>query len=62
MQLSLLKLYVKFQNLNGEQGQDLVEYALLMCMISLALVSAVNGIASCVEGVFTNVSSSIAAA
>ncbi len=63
MQLSLLKLYVKFENLmNGEQGQDLVEYALLMAMISLALVTAVRGIASSVSTVFTNISTSLGAA
>jgi pilus assembly protein Flp/PilA len=63
MKMSLLKLWVMFECLTvGEEGQDLVEYALLMIMISLALISAVKGIASSVTSVFTNVSSSIAAA
>ena len=57
----LLKLYVKFQGLGaGEEGQDLVEYALLLTMISLALITSINGIATAVTKVFTNVSSSLA--
>ncbi|MFZ0339235.1 MAG: Flp family type IVb pilin [Terracidiphilus sp.] len=57
----LLTMYVKFQNLmNGEQGQDLVEYALLCALIALALVSSINPLATAVTNVFTNVSSSLA--
>jgi pilus assembly protein Flp/PilA len=57
----LLKLYVKFQNLrNSEEGQDLVEYALLVCLIALAAISGVNHVASAVTKVFSNVSSSLA--
>ncbi len=56
-----LKLYMIFQNLtSNEQGQDLVEYALLLTMISLALIAGINGIAKAVNGVFANVSSSLA--
>jgi pilus assembly protein Flp/PilA len=57
----LLKLYVNFQNLrNSEEGQDLVEYALLVCLIALAAISGVNHVASAVTKVFSNVSSSLA--
>jgi len=56
-----LKLYIKIQKLaNNEGGQDLVEYALLCCLIALAVITSVNGIASAVNTVFTNVSSSLA--
>ena len=40
---TLLKLYVKVQDLkNGEEGQDLVEYALLVALIALVCISGVN--------------------
>jgi pilus assembly protein Flp/PilA len=61
MNRALLKIYVKFQNLtNSEEGQDLVEYALLLTMISLALISGISGIAKAASGVFTNISDTLA--
>jgi pilus assembly protein Flp/PilA len=61
MNNTFLKLYVKFQNLTtGEQGQDLVEYALLLTMISLALISGISGLAKAVNTTFSNISSSLA--
>lgn len=56
----LLKLFVKFQDLkNGEEGQDLVEYALLVCLIALACITGVNSIASAINTVFSNISTSL---
>jgi len=56
-----LKLYVKFRGLIGEdQGQDLVEYALLVCLIALAAISGVNHVATAITKVFSNISSSLA--
>ena len=61
MQDTILGLYVKLQNLAiNQEGQDLVEYALLLTMISLALIAAINGLASAVTTAFTNISSSLA--
>jgi pilus assembly protein Flp/PilA len=52
---------VKFQGLkNSEEGQDLVEYALLVCLIALAAITGVKHVASAVTAVFSNVSSSLA--
>ena len=43
-----LTLYVKLQNLmNREEGQDLVEYALLVCLVALAAITGVNKVAAC---------------
>jgi Flp pilus assembly pilin Flp len=57
----ILNMYAKFQNLkNGEQGQDLVEYALLCSLIALSLIAGISHIASAVNSVFSNVSSSLA--
>ncbi len=60
MNITLQKLLMKFQGLtHGEEGQDLVEYALLTTLISLALVLSINGIASAVNGVFSRISTSL---
>ena len=56
-----LALYVKLQNLiNREEGQDLVEYALLVCLIALAAITGVQKVASAVTTVFSNISASLA--
>ena len=61
MSNSLLKLYVKLQGLkNGEEGQDLVEYALLVALIALVCVSGVSNVATAVNSVFNSISSSLA--
>ncbi len=55
------KLFVKLQDLRtSEEGQDLVEYALLVCLIALACVTGVNSVASAVNTVFSNISGSLA--
>lgn len=56
----ILNLYVKLQNLtSSEEGQDLVEYALVVCLISLASIVGVNQVASAVTAVFSNISNSL---
>jgi pilus assembly protein Flp/PilA len=58
-----LMLYTKLQNLlNNEEGQDLVEYALLVALVSLAAVAGLNGLASAISGVFSNISTSLGSA
>jgi len=57
-----LNLYAKFQGLkNGEEGQDLVEYALLVALIALVCITGVNNVATAVNGVFNTISSSLGA-
>ena len=57
----LMNLYAKFQGLKtGEEGQDLVEYALLVALIALVCITGVNNVATAVTNVFTNISSSLA--
>ena len=57
----ILRLYVKLQNLASNQdGQDLVEYALLCSLIALALIASINTIASAVNNAFSTISSSLA--
>jgi pilus assembly protein Flp/PilA len=56
-----LKLSLKLPWLmSGEEGQDLIEYALLVCLIALAAIGGVNHIAAAVTKVFSNISTSLA--
>jgi pilus assembly protein Flp/PilA len=55
-----LSLYVKLQNLmSREEGQDLVEYALLVSLITLVCIAGVGYVATAVNKVFTNISNSL---
>ena len=60
MSNTLMSLCAKLQGLkNGEEGQDLVEYALLVALIALVCVAAIQGVATGIETVFSNISSSL---
>lgn len=55
-----LKLAVKLQTLAmREEGQDLVEYALVVGLISVAMVATLRGVASACEGVITNITTTL---
>ncbi len=55
-----LAMYVKLQSLtNREEGQDLVEYALLIALVALAAITGVNKVASAITTVFSNISASL---
>jgi pilus assembly protein Flp/PilA len=56
----LSNLYSKLQGLKiGEEGQDLVEYALLVALIALVCIAGVSNVATAVTTVFSNISSSL---
>jgi pilus assembly protein Flp/PilA len=60
MKDAFLKLYVKFQTLTvAEEGQDLVEYALLITLVALAAVAGINKVASAINTVFSNISATL---
>jgi len=42
-----------------EEGQDLVEYGLLVVLVSLSVIAAMRGVASALSGVFSHASSSL---
>jgi pilus assembly protein Flp/PilA len=57
MNTMLLKLYVNFQDLmNREEGQDLVEYALVVALIALAATAGMKLLAGGINGAFESVS------
>jgi len=61
MSSTFLNLYVKLQDLkHGEEGQDLVEYALLVALIALVCVTGISNVATAINTVFTNISGSLA--
>jgi len=56
----ILRLFCWSQALaNGEEGQDMIEYALLTSLIALAAIAGVDKVATAVTSVFTKISTSI---
>ena len=61
MNTMLLKLYVKFQDLmSREEGQDLVEYALVVALIALGAAASMKTLASAISTEFTTISTTFA--
>jgi len=61
MRHGLRKLAVKLQRLtNWTDGQDLVEYALIISLFSIAAVVSSQKVALTVTTIFTNVSTNLA--
>jgi pilus assembly protein Flp/PilA len=55
------QLYLGVQNLVGrEDGQDLIEYALLAALIAVACVASLGSLATAIQGVFSTVSTDLA--
>jgi len=57
----LLNLYLKFQELkNGEEGQDLVEYALVVALIAFGATAGMTSLAGGINNSFSAVSTKLA--
>ena len=55
-----LKLQLKFwEFVNGEDGQDLVEYGLIVTAIALAAIGGIEQFASAVATMFSKIGTSI---
>jgi pilus assembly protein Flp/PilA len=53
----LIKMHLKFQNLaSREEGQDLVEYALVLALISFGATASMRSLASGLNIAFTGLS------
>jgi pilus assembly protein Flp/PilA len=60
MNTMLLKLYVKFQDLaSREEGQDLVEYALVVALIAFGATAGMKALATGLNSAFSNISSTL---
>ena len=56
----LLKLYVKFQDLkNREEGQDLVEYALVVALIAFGATAGMGALAGGINRAFNTISTTL---
>jgi pilus assembly protein Flp/PilA len=56
----LLKLYVKFQDLaSREEGQDLVEYALVVALIAFGATAGMKSLATGLNTAFSNISTTL---
>jgi pilus assembly protein Flp/PilA len=59
----LLKLYVKFQDLaSREEGQDLVEYALVVALIAFGATAGMSALAKGINSAFSQVSTNLGTA
>lgn len=57
-----LAIYMRLQNLmHNEEGQDLVEYALLIALVALVAIASVTTLGSNVSAIFTRIGNSLAA-
>jgi pilus assembly protein Flp/PilA len=60
MQIKLWKLYAKLNALmSRENGQDLIEYALVVALIAFAATAGMTTIATDINTAFTNIGSSV---
>ncbi len=60
MSFVLFKIYFKVQDLmSREEGQDLVEYALVVALIAFAATAGMKALASGLNTAFSNVSSKL---
>ena len=63
MKNTLLKMYVQAQvlreSLKNEEGQDLIEYALVVALIAFAAVVGMNTLATKINGAFTNIGTAL---
>ena len=63
MNTMLLKMYVKFQDLmSREEGQDLVEYALVLALIALGAVASMRTVANSISIEFSTIQSTFSSA
>jgi pilus assembly protein Flp/PilA len=51
----LMKLYVKAQLFREDNGQDLIEYALVAALIALAATAGMSTVASDISAAFTQI-------
>ncbi len=58
--MSMLMTYVKSFARN-EEGQDLLEYALLVALIALVAIVAVTAAGTTVSNIFTNIANQLSA-
>ena len=59
MKDKLLKLSVMLQILKDENGQDLIEYALVVALIAFAATAGMSSVAAAINAAFISISGKI---
>jgi len=60
MKDKLMKIYIAMQMFREENGQDLVEYALVVALIALAATAGMNTLAKDISNAFSAIGSTVA--
>jgi Flp pilus assembly pilin Flp len=61
MKNAIMKLHMfRYGLLTEEEGQDLVEYALLVSLVALGCITSVGYVATAITTIFNNISTSLA--
>lgn len=61
MKLSLLALVAKIRVLLDEEGQDLIEYALVVALIALTATAGMSTLAASINAAFSSTSTTLSA-
>ena len=59
MKNTITKLFAKMQNLMHEEGQDLVEYALVVALIAFAATAGMKTLATNLNTAFANIATQV---
>ena len=60
MKDAMLMLYIKIQNLlSQDEGQDLVEYALVVALVALGATAALGSLGSKLSSIFGSITSAL---
>jgi pilus assembly protein Flp/PilA len=55
----ILKVFVHIRSLREDDGQDLIEYALVAALIALAATTGMSSVANAINAAFTSVGSKL---
>jgi len=59
MKANLLRLATRLQVLLDEEGQDLIEYALVVALIAFAATAGMSNLATSINAAFTSVGTTL---
>lgn len=59
MKNAFLKLSIKVQSLMREEGQDLIEYALVVALIAFAATAGMNSLAGSINTAFAKIGTTL---
>jgi pilus assembly protein Flp/PilA len=59
MRIDIQHLYMKLQYLMEDEGQDLIEYALVVALIALAATAGMSTLATDINAAFTSIGNTL---